>query len=197
MLLKSLQLNKNILQNSRQVLNSLNGLHNTKSIQLTCFNSTFSANLSLAAFTSAQRRPLLTKNILEKSVFLVNNLRVHTSAIAKQSNDGTKTPIKPSTPTKSVLSDDLKNIMAQKFGEEEQNDPLNKAKVNSNKEQSGQGEEKQGRFATMFSREHAWKVSLTFLIAMFGGSFIYILLEWGAPKLDENKQPVIDFFRII
>jgi len=192
MLLKSFQLNKNLLQSSRHVLNSLNVLHRPKTSHSTCSNSTFSTS------SSAHQRLLLTGSFLEKNLFFVNNARIHTSVIANQANDGTKPPTKASTATKSNLSEDLKNIMAQKFGEDEQTGQnLNKAKLDTNKEQSGhQGEEKQGRFASIFSREHAWKVSLTFLIAMFGGSFIYILLEWGAPKLDENKQPVTTFMSL-
>lgn len=86
------------------------------------------------------------------------------------------------------VSSDLKNIMAQKFNAEESSQEKNEEKINNN--QKNENNESTGRFAKLFSREHAWKYSLAFFAALFGGSFAYVLVSWGGPRLDENNQPV-------
>jgi hypothetical protein len=86
------------------------------------------------------------------------------------------------------VSSDLKNIMAQKFNAEESSQDKNEEKINNN--QKNENNENTGRFAKLFSREHAWKYSLAFFAALFGGSFAYVLVSWGGPRLDENNQPV-------
>ena len=39
--------------------------------------------------------------------------------------------------------------------------------------------EKKGLFATMFSRENSWKITLVFFSSMFGLCILYVLTNWG------------------
>jgi hypothetical protein len=137
----------------------------------------------------------LLKNI-NKSKIYDNKIRnsIYTSSRLNIADDNkiTKSQIFSTQPDAKV-SDELKNIMAKKFvTEEEATATKNETKLNI-EERIGEGsneEAPKGRLAMLFSREHAWKVSLTFFVALIGGSFVYILVDWGSPRLDENNQIV-------
>ena len=123
-----------------------------------------------------------------KSFMMMPQQTFATSAACWFNKTGEKKPavksiIQPSTDS-SVLSDDLKKILAQ-TGEEsaKQAEPV----AGGEKANEGASGEAGGG---MFSKEHAWKYSLSFFVALFGGSFLYILVDWGQPRLDENNQPV-------
>ena len=38
---------------------------------------------------------------------------------------------------------------------------------------------KEGFFASLFSRENSWKVTLVFFTSMFGFGIVYVLTNWG------------------
>lgn len=126
-----------------------------------------------------------------------SSAKFHTGFYLLNSNETQK--IISSQQNKSVLSDDLKNILNKKYGEDEEGE-AGKKQQQQQQEQTNQDpnndskDDQKSKFSTLFSREHAWKVSLTFFTALFGGSFIYVLVNWGSPKLDENKNPLIDEF---
>ena len=73
---------------------------------------------------------------------------------------------------KSVLSDDLKNILNSVSSEE------NAIKIDNLNEKKTVVEKK-GLFATMFSRENSWKITLVFFSSMFGLCILYVLTNWG------------------
>jgi hypothetical protein len=125
---------------------------------------------------------------IRNSIFTSSSLKL---ADENQKITTNKSQIISSQPNAQV-SDELKNIMAKKFMTEEEISAKNASKLHS-EEKAGEGtneEGPKGRLAMLFSREHAWKVSLTFFVALIGGSFVYILFDWGSPRLDENNQIV-------
>jgi hypothetical protein len=161
-----------------------------------CSFKTLSQQIKLTNYESK-----LLKNINKSTVFeykITNSIYSSSSlklADDKQQQTVIKSQIISSQPNAQV-SDELKNIMAKKFMTEEEttatNKPIASSKLNG-VEKTGEGpneEAPKGRFAMLFSREHAWKVSLTFFVALIGGSFVYILVDWGSPRLDENNQIV-------
>ena len=57
--------------------------------------------------------------------------------------------------------------------------------------------EKKGRFSNMISKENSWKITLAIFFGfavIYGG---YIIVIWGAPKIDESGQIVIRLFKIL
>lgn len=77
---------------------------------------------------------------------------------------------------KSALSDDLKSILSS-ISVEDTNEP-NKTTSQSDAK-SDDSNKKKGIFATMFSRENSWKVTLVFFSSMFGFCIVYVLTNWG------------------
>lgn len=139
--------------------------------------------------------PILNKNIklstLHKNLpVLVPKVRaqkIHTTFLIN--NDSQKI-ISSQHSAKSPLSDDLKNIINKNIGQDSQEE---EPKGSQNDKKNDQKEnEDDSKFSRMFSREHAWKFSLGFFGALFGGSFFYVLVYWGSPKLDENNKPTKD-----
>lgn len=90
----------------------------------------------------------------------------------------------------SQLSDELKAIMAKKLPVDENDDTGASKQKQTPEAETNKGEQKQSKMGMMFSREHGWKLTLVFFSALIGGSLFYVLIEWGAPKRDENNQPV-------
>jgi hypothetical protein len=97
-----------------------------------------------------------------------------------------------------VLSDELKNIMSKKFGEPEDaqtNEAARKKIEPTATTTTAVGEEKPATptgWAKYFTREHGWKISFFFFTGLFGALGFYILIEWGAPRRDENNLIVSD-----
>ena len=122
--------------------------------------------------THAYAQSLATKySVFNKQL---NATKMHTNAFLSQS----------ATPSKTVLSDDLQSIMKKKIEAEDVT-----ASTGSPSEDPNSGDNaKKGKFATMFSREHGWKVTLAFFGALMGGGAFYTLFAWGGPKLDENNS---------
>jgi len=80
----------------------------------------------------------------------------------------------PTSMPKSALSDDLKsflNSVTVDESEKEQQTVVQDKKPDDNK--------KKGLFATMFSRENSWKITLVFFSSWFGFLVIYVLTNWG------------------
>ena len=100
-------------------------------------------------------------------------------------------------PVKSALGDDLKNIIGNQTdtSSSDSSGDLKKKQANGAESSSSNENEPKGRFAKMFSKEHAWKISLGLFVAMIGGTFLYLLVEWGAPLVDENKNTVSKRFK--
>jgi len=97
------------------------------------------------------------------------------------------------------LSDELKNIMSKKFGEEEQKSAaaadLKEAKEKADEKAKLEEEKKTATgWGKYFTREHGWKISFLFFTGMFGGLGIYILIDWGAPRRDDNNNIIKDEF---
>lgn len=102
-----------------------------------------------------------------------------------------------------LLSDELKNIMSKKFGEGTATEEGEKSKENldvtskspppvgeSGAPSSSGEQSKPTKFGKYFTKEHGWKISFWFFTGVFGGLAVYVLVEWGAPKRDENNLPV-------
>jgi mitochondrial import inner membrane translocase subunit TIM50 len=87
--------------------------------------------------------------------------------------------------SRSLLGEDLKNILNSVTADETKLDNLNEKKPVV---------EKKGLFSNLFSRENNWKITLIIFGSMFGFCVVYVLTNWGAPKLDENNQPIKDEF---
>jgi hypothetical protein len=125
----------------------------------------------------------------KRSLLLISASNFHISARLAQKETSTPTSQQTSIlkdSFKSNLSGDLENISQS----DQQKSTSNQGRESASSSNKNGEPSPQGRFAKMFSREHAWKVSLSFFGALFAGSFIYILVDWGSPRLDENKQPV-------
>lgn len=97
-------------------------------------------------------------------------------------NDPTKTE------PKNDLSSDLQNIMSKRVATNQDAEIKSEQTTGSNEE----SQEPKGKLASMFSKEHAWKFSLGMFTFMFVGSFVYILVNWGAPDVDDYQQPIRD-----
>lgn len=97
-------------------------------------------------------------------------------------------------PTKGgSLSDELQNIMSKKFAEEKEQSTKDAQNLKPKEEAapaSGAPEKTPTGWAKYFTREHGWKISFLFFTGMIGSLAIYILIEWGAPRRDENNQIV-------
>lgn len=150
---------------------------------LTRSTKIINTSISLANLSSS-RLVLKQTNLIPKQAFCLPLNKFHSSSFLfsektqNQSILGTQAP-------KTALADEFKNILDKQTTDEQKSDQ----KTASEEGPTGENEKK-SRFAQMFSREHAWKVSLTFFTAMFGGSLLYVLVNWGSPKLDENNNPV-------
>jgi hypothetical protein len=169
-----------------------------KKLSFKCINSgTLSKKLSpIQSYISTNRCEYLSKyNQGQTSsraiIDLVQKNSIFTSCClyndGKQSNEKQPQIISSQMP----VSDELKNIMSKKFMTDEEQPVKNQEKTGNSGDGSGEKEEPpKGKLALLFSKEHAWKVTLTFFVALFGGSFVYILVDWGSPRLDENNQIV-------
>ena len=78
-----------------------------------------------------------------------------------------------STP-KSPLSDDLKSFLNSVTVDETEKE---KQPIVEDKKPSEEG--KKGFFASMFSRENSWKITLVFFSSWFGFLVVYVLTNWG------------------
>jgi len=87
--------------------------------------------------------------------------------------------------TKPAFSPELQEILGSKK-------EANEKSSNSEGEQTETENEKKGKLATAFSREHGWKISLALFGGIFVGGAMYTLFSWGAPNLDENNKPIKD-----
>lgn len=97
---------------------------------------------------------------------------------------------------KSQLSDELQSIMAKKFAEDkQQQQSASDAATSSSSaaQQDAQQEKTPTGWAKYFTREHGWKISFLFFTGMIGSMAIYILIEWGAPRRDDNNQ-IVNYF---
>lgn len=116
---------------------------------------------------------------------------IYSSRAPFWTNTHTLNAAQKETPKAGSLSDELQNIMSKKFADEKQQTPNNELKHNLNENASeGAAEKTPTGWAKYFSREHGWKISFLFFTGLFGSLAIYILLEWGAPRRDENNQIV-------
>jgi len=131
----------------------------------------------------------LSRLLLSRSTsYLLNRSSIHIASTKQFNTSSTRqicmTPCLNQKITGSEPSSDLKDILSKKVSSEENQDQENK----------GQEEEKPGRFAVLFSREHGWKITLAMFGGIFAGCGLYTLFIWGAPKLDENNLEVKDEF---
>lgn len=112
-----------------------------------------------------------------KSYKFYSKNQLHTSTAYYQINQ--------KGPKKSILGDELNEILSKK--ESQESDSSSEDTKKSNEET----EAKSG-LAKAFSQEHGWKVALGFFGGIFIGGGLYTLFSWGAPKLDENNNPIKD-----
>lgn len=134
--------------------------------------STFSKSRGFNLTTSKNVNKSLHKKSLEWTSFS----HMHTSSNLCNT-DGQKDQSKPQ------FSSELQEIISKKEAKEA--NP-------SNEEDPKSEDEKKGRLANAFSREHGWKVTLALFGGIFTGGAIYALFAWGAPNMDENNKPIKD-----
>jgi hypothetical protein len=72
--------------------------------------------------------------------------------------------------SRSLLGEDLKNILNSVTADETKLDNLNEKKPVV---------EKKGLFSNLFSRENNWKITLIIFGSMFGFCVVYVLTNWG------------------
>ena len=142
------------------------------SFQLNSATGLLSGKAHLKTHAAAQSLATKYSILISNAGKQLNAAKLHTNAFLSQS----------ATPGKSVLSDDLQSIMKKKIEAED-------ASASSEEPNAGDNAKK-GQFATLFSREHGWKVTLAFFGALMGGGAFYTLFAWGGPNLDENNKPV-------
>lgn len=92
-----------------------------------------------------------------------------------------KTSILSSTPSTGVNPSLITDDLVKKAAE---------AEKNNEQEQQKKAETPTSGVGKLFSREHSWKLSLGFILALTGGSIVYLLVNYGPPKLDEHNNPV-------
>lgn len=92
---------------------------------------------------------------------------------------------------KPTFSPELQGIL--NVGKKTESAEAGSESTNASGKKADEGaEEKKGRLATAFSREHGWKVSLALFGGIFAGAGMYTLFAWGAPKMDENNKIIKD-----
>jgi hypothetical protein len=75
--------------------------------------------------------------------------------------------------TKSLLGEDLKNILNSVTADESNSTRLD------NLNEKKPVVEKKGLFSNLFSRENNWKITLIIFGSMFGFCVVYVLTNWG------------------
>ena len=92
--------------------------------------------------------------------------------------------------TPPTTSEDLKKILnAQLLNNEDE------TKKKSFGEDDGHEKKEDGGGGGMFSKENAWKYSLGFFTIWLSGLTMYVLIEWGKPRVDEVTQLPVSIFR--
>ena len=88
---------------------------------------------------------------------------------------------------KPPISNDLKKILEAQVGsgEQENKSATPKEAEASTSDAAGGG--------GMFSKENAWKYSLGFFTVWIGGLMVYVLIEWGKPRVDEASQQQVTY----
>ena len=115
-------------------------------------------------------------NIIQSKYLLnaVNSIHTNTQLYFIKNNDpnAKNDPKIISTQApKSVLGEDLKNILYSISVDEN--------KLNLEDKKPNETPKKEGFFASLFSRENSWKVTLVFFTSMFGFGIVYVLTYWG------------------
>jgi hypothetical protein len=181
-----------IIKNTKSLTRLLANTLSRPSAQLLAVNNHLTKTTKPSFLISANKSTLSSSiakeplNLASLSCLQVNRSSIWTSSrvlLAAENKSGGQ------------LSDELKTIMSKKFGEEEQKSAaaadLKEAKEKADEKLKLEEEKKTATgWGKYFTREHGWKISFLFFTGMFGGLGIYILIDWGAPRRDDNNNIV-------
>ena len=162
---------------------------------LTKFNSNLCRNIS-STFHHPDHH---TKYVLLNKTYLKSFSTSAQYSFNKTNNDKPSIiqPVSPST----ASSVEIKKIINDQIGVDEdaatqlknnkQKESQEEERKNSNEAKSGGGGGGGGG-GGMFSKENAWKYSLGFFTVWFSALGVYVLIEWGKPRVEETtKMPVM------